>query len=345
LTTSPFHETCAMLIRCPSCKTTYKVADDLLRGTSPAFRCSRCKHTFELEDRRPLEQAVTSSESSALASEQKDKEEELTFAFPAEEAEPTGSPGPDRDELETPQAGAQVTGGEEPMSQPGSMTAAAHEAETQDTAGSAAASLRSPSQQTGTASPETSDNVFALDPYREQRASVVPYLTLFLVLVVTFGLMTAFHQVHPVTSESLVKKIPLLGTSVLKNTHLKNSVDLQSLRGGFQTIQGSREVFVVTGVAVNLNPIVIRDVRVGGRLYDHNGAEIEQQTIWIGNAISPKIIRGMTIQDISDLQRLKPLKTFDIPPGDSVPFTIVFLKAPKTVKDFGCEVLAAEGET
>ena len=38
-----------MLVRCPSCATTYKVADEILTGTTPAFRCSRCKHTFEGE--------------------------------------------------------------------------------------------------------------------------------------------------------------------------------------------------------------------------------------------------------------------------------------------------------
>jgi hypothetical protein len=45
------------------------------------------------------------------------------------------------------------------------------------------------------------------------------------------------------------------------------------------------------------------------------------------------------------LQRLRPLKTFEIPPGDSVPFTIVFLKPPKAVKKFTATVLAAEEET
>jgi hypothetical protein len=101
---------------------------------------------------------------------------------------------------------------------------------------------------------------------------------------------------------------------------------------------------VVTGTAQNQNPVVIREVRVAGQLYDLEGKETEQQIIWIGNAISPRIIRNMTLQDISDLQRLKPLKTFEIPPGDSIPFTIVFLKPTKETKDFSCEVLRAESE-
>jgi hypothetical protein len=116
------------------------------------------------------------------------------------------------------------------------------------------------------------------------------------------------------------------------------------VRGNYQVIQGNREIFVVTGVAMNQNPVVIREVRIGGETFGSDEKSIEQQEMWIGNAISAKIIRGMTAQDISDLQRLKPLKTFEIPPGDSVPFTIVFLK-PKAVKKFTATVLTAEEET
>jgi hypothetical protein len=191
---------------------------------------------------------------------------------------------------------------------------------------------------------ETTDNVLSLDPYRDQPASTVPFLSLFGLLVMLFGFATAFHLAHPNVSEGIVRSIPLVGPSVLKNNHLKNAVALQSLHASHQTIQGNREVLVITGVAQNQNPVVIREVRVAGQLYNLEGKEIEQQIIWIGNAISPRIIRGMTVQDISDLQRLKPLKTFEIPPGDSIPFTIVFLKSTKEIKDFSCEVLTAEGE-
>jgi hypothetical protein len=191
---------------------------------------------------------------------------------------------------------------------------------------------------------DTSDNILALDPFRDQPASIKPFLTLFGLLVIFFSLVSALHQAHPEASEGLVKKIPLVGNTVLKNNHLKNGVALQSLRASYQTIQGNREVFVVTGLAQNQNPVVIRDVRISGQLYDREGEGIEQQTIWLGNAISPKIVRGMTVQDISDLQRLSPLKTFGIPPGEAVPFTIVFMKSSKGVETFTCEILSAEGE-
>ncbi|HEY7319303.1 MAG TPA: hypothetical protein VIE89_17190 [Candidatus Binatia bacterium] len=191
---------------------------------------------------------------------------------------------------------------------------------------------------------EATDNLLSLDPYRDQSASITPFLTLFGLLVIFFGFVTAFHLAHPDVADGIVRSIPLVGPVLLKNNHLKNGVALRSLGASRQTIQGNREVLVVTGVAQNQNRVVIRKVRVAGQLYDLEGKEIEQQIIWIGNAISLRIIRGMTPQDISDLQRLKPLKTFEIPPGDSIPFTIVFLKSTKETKDFSCQVLQAESE-
>ncbi|HEY2918683.1 MAG TPA: hypothetical protein VGK77_06780, partial [Candidatus Binatia bacterium] len=111
-----------------------------------------------------------------------------------------------------------------------------------------------------------------------------------------------------------------------------------------QTIQGNREIFLITGVALNRNPVVMREIQLTGKIYNQEGKELERQTIWVGNTISPKIIRGMTTEDIPHLQNLKPLKSFEIPSGDSVPFTIVFLKSTKNAQDFSCEVVMAEGE-
>jgi predicted Zn finger-like uncharacterized protein len=343
-----------MLVRCPSCRTTYKVSDELLSGTSPLFRCSRCKHTFEVDAAEPRE-----TRSKPLGSEpavrHEQKEQELTFAFPAEQKDASETTAPDQaftDLKNPPLEGESKPSADGEKMETWSMGSSEAKTKIAEPSGparekeSASPRIASPiaQREQPTAPQDTTDKVLSLDPYRDQPASIVPYLTLFMLLVIFFGLLTAFQRVDPAASERIVKKIPLLGTSVLKNNHLKSGVDLQSLRAGYQTIQGNREVFVITGLALNLNPVVVREVRVAGRLYNQDGVEIEHQTIWIGNAISPKIIRGMTIQDISDLQRLKPLKSFDIPPGETVPFTIVFLKAPKGVKDFGCEVLSAEAE-
>jgi predicted Zn finger-like uncharacterized protein len=341
-----------MIVRCPSCKTTYKVADELVKDPQPAFRCSRCKHTFELESAETPDRSVDSADAAASLFSKTQQERELSFTFAAKKQEDgenrresIHSP---RQDFEFPARSAEghAMGNiestvDEPLISPDPNSRIGADKVLDSPEG--IPPLLSPSQPLPLAR-ETTDNVLSLDPYRDQPASTVPFLSLFGLLVMLFGFATAFHLAHPNVSEGIVRSIPLVGPSVLKNNHLKNGVALQSLHASHQTIQGNRDVLVITGVAQNQNPVVIREVRVAGQLYNLEGKEIEQQIIWIGNAISPRIIRGMTVQDISDLQRLKPLKTFDIPPGDSIPFTIVFLKSTKGIKDFSCEVLTAEGE-
>jgi predicted Zn finger-like uncharacterized protein len=331
-----------MIVRCPSCKTTYRVTDEIAQGATPAFRCSRCKHifNFNLAD-RPQKPVGKTLSVEKIAPEQPKKEQELSFTF---------VPNPPHDQTETTDSAIQERSlsaargeiQELPATRTGKFMSdeSASNDRTRNNKGidfsEATSSLPS--------SRDAIDNILSLDPYRDQHASTVPYLTLFGVLLFLFGFLTVLDRVRPAASERMVRAIPWIGPAVLKSNHLKNGVALQSLRAGAQIIQGNREVFVVTGVAQNRNPVVIREVRVAGQLYNLEGKEMDQQTIWIGNAISPRIIRGMTVQDISDLQRLKPLKTFEIPPGDSIPFTIVFMKSTKGIKNFSCEVLAAKGE-
>ena len=350
-----------MLVKCPSCTTTYKVADELLTGTTPAFRCSRCKHTFELELHAPAEPAPlpTDVESTIQAD---DKGGELAFVFGPREQEPQRVhherqeriAGPDTEFAPLEPVDSLV----EQETQRWSLPAAAKaeepftiSAERKSHRVKAKPDRHANGQMTEKTSeeilppPPQINNISVLEPYRDLQASTLPYLSLFALLILFFSLATAFGYAYPEVLDRWIKKVPLIGAAIAKNHHLKDGVALQSVRGSYQVIQGNREIFVVSGVAMNQNPVVIREVRIGGETYSSDEKSLEQQQMWIGNAISPKIIRGMTAQDISDLQRLKPLKTFEIPPGDSVAFTIVFLKSAKAVKNFTAGVLAAEEES
>ncbi|HEX7226456.1 MAG TPA: zinc-ribbon domain-containing protein, partial [Candidatus Binatia bacterium] len=69
-----------MLVKCPSCATTYKVADEILTGTTPAFRCSRCQHTFEGQLNAAVEAGPLPSEVDSKI-ESNDHDAELKFVF------------------------------------------------------------------------------------------------------------------------------------------------------------------------------------------------------------------------------------------------------------------------
>ncbi|MBI4523856.1 MAG: zinc-ribbon domain-containing protein [Deltaproteobacteria bacterium] len=175
----------------------------------------------------------------------------------------------------------------------------------------------------------------------EERVSILPYLSLFGCLLILYSSVTFLYQSHPKIIDNLLRAVPLLGDSVFKNNHLKQGIALASVRPGYQKIVGNREVFVVFGTAVNHNPMSVRQVRVEAQIFDAQGKEIEKQVVSVGNAVSAKIIRDMSFQEISILQQQSPMKRFEIPPDDSAKFVVVFLKPGREVKHFTCRVVSA----
>lgn len=351
-----------MLVQCPNCKTTYKVSDEVLKGVAPAFRCSRCRHTFELEADEPAQTSAETSDAAATTEQAPAQDQELSFSFPPKEvAEPalTDQATPEIPRAMAEQAGSKEDSADDHWSLHGHDSADALEPRREtpftipelNSAGRPDTSFTASDEFNAGPAPLADDqtandtqNILPMSSYMDQQASILPYLTLFTLLVIGYALAAVISHAHPKGSEELVKKIPLFGSAVLKNTHLKDGILLQSLRGSYQSIQGNREVFVVTGVAVNQNPVVIREVQLTGKILTGAGKELEEQNVWVGNTLSAKILRGMTLEDIPHLQSLKPLKSFEMPPGDSVPFAIVFLKAARGVKEFSCAVSFADAD-
>jgi predicted Zn finger-like uncharacterized protein len=347
-----------MLVRCPKCRTTYKVSDEVLKGSASAFRCSRCKHTFEL-DVQSAAQVLQVDEADGAGWEKQANDEDLKLPFetraleqstpdgdkasledmrPREEGEVRRDQGSDAWSMSDPGRNVDrpfVMPGNDQPKEPGTELDTSRDFPDDD--------RFFPKMDSDDESPD-SNNILALASYIDQRASILPFITLFGLLMIGFSSVAVISYAHPQASEQVLKQIPLVGSSVLKNERLKEGIVIQSLSSAYQTIQGNREVFLVTGVAVNQNPAVVREIRLSGIAYNEEGKELERQTIWAGNTISPKIIRGMTAEDIPHLQNLKPLKSFEVPPGDSIPFTIVFLRSTKNAKQFSCEVVAAEGD-
>jgi predicted Zn finger-like uncharacterized protein len=342
-----------MLVRCPQCRTTFKISDELVRGSAATFRCSRCKHTFELE---PADAAAQANGSADLTAPEKGDGQELSLPFQLETdsaaARPTEThaivppPTSDRfDERATNQEDGLVSS---PARNDEPRLSFPEEGRRSEIERAVPRQELTPEDRyfvnpKGGGETEGGSNILALSSYLDQQASIVPFTTLLGLLVIGFTLMTAISYAKPQSAEAFLKKVPLFGTAMLRNHYLKDGILLRSLRSSYQTLQGNREVLLISGVALNQNPVVVREIQLTGIAYNETGKEIEKQTIWVGNTISPRILRGMTMEDIPHLQNLKPLKSFEIPPGDSVPFTIVFLKSAKSAKEFSCQVLAAGG--
>lgn len=390
-----------MLVQCPSCRTTYRVGDDVVRIPNPTFRCSRCKHMFVLGAKgvpswsREISDATTPNRhqddeenrelsfsfSSSQRMPEKEERDKADFKFP-DPAETQATNNSRHDALQSPAlpskepsfpAHDNLGWDEAPQSSPGDN----HQPPQGANPGSAAAefTISSRADEAGSfeipqeswrdridvsptvaadfeaaAAPprpafDETDTVVTDSRKQEHRLSILPYLSLFCCLLLFFSVLTFINQARPQTVEPLLKAVPWLGASVFKNNHLRIGIDLKLSRPSFQAIPGNREVFLISGAAVNHNPISVRGIQLEGTIYNADGKEIERQTIWVGNAISSKIIRGMTAQEISDIQKLPPLKRFEIAPEESITFAIIFFRPSREIKYFSCRVLSTDNLT
>ena len=255
-----------MLVQCPNCKITYKVSDDVVKGASPAFRCSRCKHTFELQaaDTSPPATEEPAVDRPSIANDFEDREPKFSFPSPADTDKLPEQP--ELPELDTkPQTLAASHNHDEAWPKPVQSrreepsVSAPHPL--QDTGPSTHPVARQRSPRGYRFSPkardELLDNVLEIEPYRDEQASTVPS-DLVRLLVVLFPC----RSLLPSPSERFGRHglaDPADRPSVLKNNHLHN-VSCSILAGKLQMIQGNREVFIVSGTAVNRNPVVIRKV-------------------------------------------------------------------------------------
>ncbi len=172
--------------------------------------------------------------------------------------------------------------------------------------------------------------------------SIVPFVSLVGLAVFAFVLVSVIYQMSPQALDSLIRRIPWYGEAVFENRHFKRTLAFESLVSGVQPALNRTEVFVVSGKLVNGNDRGIHRVRVEAQLFDAEGKPLARQAIFLGNAISAKIIEEMSLREIALLQSLKPQNPYPIPPNESVNFTIVFPKPGAAVESFSCRVLSAE---
>jgi len=133
---------------------------------------------------------------------------------------------------------------------------------------------------------------------------------------------------------------------VLAEDHLlQTRVQLQDVEGTYQQIKDERMVFIVSGRAINTSSEPLKGVQIESAVYDAGGKPIETKSIYCGNAMSLKIVKDLSTKEISLLQRLEPPKRFEIRPGESAGFSVVFLNPPRTLREFTARVAAAQASS
>jgi hypothetical protein len=168
-----------------------------------------------------------------------------------------------------------------------------------------------------------------------------PYLVFLALLVVAYAILALDLLNHPARAEKLLASVPLAG-GVLSEDHLMQTrIQLQDVEGVYQQIKEDRLVFIVSGRAVNASNGALKGVQIESTIVDASDRTVEAKSIYCGNAMSLKIVKDLSSKEISLLQRLEPTKRFEIRPGESAGFSVVFLNPPRGLKEFTARVAAA----
>jgi predicted Zn finger-like uncharacterized protein len=167
--------------------------------------------------------------------------------------------------------------------------------------------------------------------------STILMLLLVLVLLILAGGGYVLWKDGPAGIEKLISNL----TGQPAATELKGSIRLEKLQGSFITNRKEGELFVIQGIAVNNMSEAQAAIQVKGIIFDKSGKQLLQKTIFCGNPISDNDLRKLSynkIEEIMGNQFGESLANLNVTPKQSIPFTIVFRKLPKTLSEFVVEV-------
>jgi predicted Zn finger-like uncharacterized protein len=338
-----------VIVECPRCRARYRVESDLL-DQDQTFKCSRCGHIFayqadsagsDVAVATASEASLSESESSPLAAED---EEPRMAAPPPEPAKPEMQKPVIRKDADS--LSFEFKPAETPKA-PTTNEPAEHDLDDftfeEEPIVKKEAAKPDPRRGTFGAEPRFVRGEDDLREEDEDRGNAGrPYLGFLAALVIVYALFALNLLNHPAQAEKLLGNVPVIGDVLAEDHLLQIRIQLQDVEGAYHQIKDDRLVFIVSGRAVNTSAEPLKGVQIESSLYDAGGKPIETKSIYTGNAMSLKIVKDLSSKEISLLQRLEPPKRFEIRPGESAGFSVVFLSPPSGAKEFTARVVAAQ---
>lgn len=155
------------------------------------------------------------------------------------------------------------------------------------------------------------------------------FIGLFFILALAFTAVSLGISSAPAASASLLRRLPVVGPQLQTPPPLETMVSAVNIHTSFETLKDGHLALVVSGQAHNASAVALHIVQVGMGLSDADGHEVSSGAVYCGTTLSEKMVAQMTSHEIEFLQGLDPQKGFVLKPGQSAPFLLVFVDAPK----------------
>lgn len=316
-------------VTCPVCKTDYWVEKKYLADPSARLKCSHCKSVFSYSD------SLRSSRSPKKSRPPKREEPPLFDdhgkGTDSDRSELTEEGGEENDEPR-PRA-------EEPAARPAKRSEPATRT-THDESDFVFGSTGEWDLGDGTPVEPLPRPSLAERRRREtdEGAKVRAVVILLAIVVAAYAAFAATLVSQPDKAQRMVQQIPLIGRGLSEERLYARRVQLVDVRASAQELRGGRPALVVTGRAVNRNPVPLRDVQILSSLVDSHGQVRDQKRVFCGNVVTVRMLRDLNAQEISMLQQNPPSREFVLRPGAAAEFVVVFFNDGKDVAEARVEV-------
>jgi hypothetical protein len=140
-----------------------------------------------------------------------------------------------------------------------------------------------------------------------------------------------------------VKKLGREALSMLPLNRLDSGkIQISDLSGRFQErARKEPSVFVIEGKVTNRHESPCHSIQVKGILFDERGNPAAEKVVYCGNVLTASQIKSQSRKKIEQsLQNAygSTLSNFNIEPGKSVPFMLIFFDPPAKLSEFSLEV-------
>lgn len=165
---------------------------------------------------------------------------------------------------------------------------------------------------------------------------------LFLVLVVTgYAVLAATLYANQQWAEDLARDVPIIGSGS-RDRFLARKVTLMGFEGSYERTKNGANILVITGNITNHAPVALSGVQVRTQLLDRSGVVLDERVTFCGSAVPLKILRDLSVAEVSIIGRLKPPRAFLLPPGEQSPCMAVFTDPSPQIAEFTTQVVAAQ---
>jgi predicted Zn finger-like uncharacterized protein len=337
-----------MIIQCENCHTKYNLDQNLLEHEGSKVRCSLCKHTFTAfppdEDYAEAPEPTTVLdedfvETVALDSPPREGEGEPEVTFEEEEVDFNRAFEESLDKHETGELFSQKSSRQEPEEE------SSEQLIEEPFVGEPLSEMETDLTREESSADGAKTVKIEPPPKRAKRPRILLFVLL-LILLLICGAAALVLWAPQYLPDSL---------SMLKPMEKSSVADLGVRRLSFNGVTGSfvdakkaGNLFVIRGMVKNDYSKSRSFILVKGTILDDKGQVIRQQVAYAGNTFTDEELQELSMDEVDKAMKNRfgmAKKNFDLAPGASNPFMIVFENLPDNLSEFTVEAVSSSPGT